>query len=121
MHELALAEGLVDAVTERLPGTKISEVRLEIGALSGVVPDSLRFCFDLATEGTTLEGASLQITEPGIQVECRTCGDTFVPDGAGGSGARGARGAPILLCPCGSADVAVLSGQQLTITSVRVA
>jgi hydrogenase nickel incorporation protein HypA/HybF len=118
MHELAIAEGLVDAVTERLPGTKISEVRLEIGALSGVVADSLRFCFDLATEGTELEGASLQITEPGIQVECRTCGDTFVPDGAGGSGARGV---PILLCPCGSADVKVLSGQQLTITSVKVA
>ncbi len=112
MHELAIAEGLVDAVTERLPGTKISEVRLEIGALSGVVADSLRFCFDLATEGTALEGASLQITEPGIQCECRSCGDTFVPDGPGG---------PILLCPCGSADVAVLSGQQLTITSVKVA
>ena len=40
------------------------------------------------------------------------------PDGAGGSGARGV---PILLCPCGSADVKVLSGQQLTITSVKVA
>jgi hydrogenase nickel incorporation protein HypA/HybF len=118
MHELAVAEGLVDVVTERLPGTKISEVRLEIGALSGVVPDSLRFCFDLATEGTTLEGASLQITEPGTECECRTCGQTFAPDAPGGSGARGA---PILLCPCGSADVAVLSGQQLTITSVRVA
>jgi hydrogenase nickel incorporation protein HypA/HybF len=118
MHELAVAEGLVDEVTERLPGTKISEVRLEIGPLTGVVADSLRFCFDLATEGTTLEGASLQITEPAVKCECRTCGDTFVPDGAGGSGARGA---PILLCPCGSADVAVLSGQQLTITSVKVA
>jgi len=109
MHELAIAEGLIDVVTQRLPGTKIAEVRLEIGALSGVVADSLRFCFDLATEGTTLEGAQLQITEPGIRCECRTCGEEFAPDG------------PILLCPCGSADVTVLSGQQLTITSVKVA
>jgi hydrogenase nickel incorporation protein HypA/HybF len=109
MHELAIAEGLVDAVTERLPGTKIAEVRLEIGALSGVVADSLRFCFDLATEGTALEGACLQITEPGVHCECRTCGAAFAPDDA------------ILLCPCGSADVSVLSGQQLTITSVKVA
>ena len=109
MHELAIAEGLVDAVTRRLPGTKIAEVRLEIGALSGVVADSLRFCFDLATEGTTLDGAQLQITEPGIQCTCRSCGAAFAPDG------------PILLCPCGSADVTVQSGQQLTITSVRVA
>ena len=109
MHELAIAEGLIDVVTQRLPSTKIAEVRLEIGALSGVVADSLRFCFDLATEGTTLEGAQLQITEPGIRCECRTCGEEFAPDG------------PILLCPCGSADVTVLSGQQLTITSVKVA
>ena len=109
MHELAVAEGLVDAVTERLPGTKISEVRLEIGALSGVVPDSLRFCFDLATEGTGLAGARLEITEPPAQCRCRTCGSEFQPD------------SPIVLCPCGSPDAAVLSGEQLKIVSVSVA
>ena len=58
MHELAITEGLVDAVTERLPGGEVTCVRLEIGALSGVVADSVRFCFDLVTEGTNLEGAS---------------------------------------------------------------
>jgi hydrogenase nickel incorporation protein HypA/HybF len=109
MHELAIAEGLVDAVTERLPGTPIASVRLEIGALSGVVADSLRFCFDLATEGTILEGALLEIIEPASRCECRACGEDFEPDG------------PIMLCPCGSANVSVVSGQQLTITSVKVA
>jgi hydrogenase nickel incorporation protein HypA/HybF len=109
MHELAIAEGLVDAVTDRLPGTAIASVRLEIGALSGVVADSLRFCFDLATEGTSLEGALLEISEPPAECECRTCGKGFSPDG------------PIVLCPCGSADVTVVSGQQLIITSVKVA
>ena len=92
---------MVDAVTERLPGTPITGVRLEIGALSGVVADSIRFCFDLATEGTTLEGARLEITEPPARCQCRTCGEEFAPDD------------PIVLCPCGSADVTVLSGEQL--------
>ena len=55
MHELAITEGVVAAVTEKLPDTKITCVRLEIGALSGVVADSVRFCFDLVTEGTNLE------------------------------------------------------------------
>jgi hydrogenase nickel incorporation protein HypA/HybF len=109
MHELAIAEGLVDAVTGRLPGTAIASVRLEIGALSGVVADSLRFCFDLATEGTALEGALLEISEPPAECECRACGKEFSPDGQ------------IVLCPCGSADVTVVSGQQLIITSVKVA
>jgi hydrogenase nickel incorporation protein HypA/HybF len=68
MHELAIIEGVIDTVTERLPDAQITCVRLEIGALSGVVPDALRFSFELATEGTNLHGADLEIAEiPGSQ------------------------------------------------------
>jgi hydrogenase nickel incorporation protein HypA/HybF len=109
MHELAITEGVVAAVTERLPEAKVTLVRLEIGALSGVVADSVRFCFDLVTEGTNLEGASLEIVEPVASCRCRSCCAQFAPDG------------PILLCPCGSADVAVESGADLRILSVKVA
>jgi hydrogenase nickel incorporation protein HypA/HybF len=63
VHELAIIEGVIDTVTERLPEAKITCVRLEIGALSGVVADALRFSFELATEGTSLQGADLEITE----------------------------------------------------------
>jgi hydrogenase nickel incorporation protein HypA/HybF len=63
VHELAIVEGVIDTVTERLPEAKITCVRLEIGALSGVVADALRFSFELATEGTSLQGADLEITE----------------------------------------------------------
>ncbi|HUD38710.1 MAG TPA: hydrogenase maturation nickel metallochaperone HypA [Streptosporangiaceae bacterium] len=109
MHELAITEGVVAAVTDRLPDAKVTSVRLEIGALSGVVADSVRFCFDLVTEGTALAGATLEITEPPASCRCRACGAEFAPDW------------PILLCPCGSADVAVLSGADLRILSVQVA
>jgi hydrogenase nickel incorporation protein HypA/HybF len=109
VHELAITEGLVDAVTERLPGARVTCVRLEIGALSGVVADSVRFCFDLVTAGTDLEGAKLEIFRlPGL-CQCRACGHDFEPDG------------PFTLCPCGSAEVTVLAGQDLKITSVQVA
>ena len=108
MHELAITEGVVQAVTERLPGTPIARVNLEIGAMSGVVADSVRFCFDMVTEGTTLEGARLNISQPPARCRCRDCAAEFEPDG------------PIPLCDCGSADVAVLSGQELRITSVEV-
>ena len=108
MHELAIAEGLVDTVTGRLPDARITCVRLEIGALSGVVADSVRFCFDLVTEGTNLEGASLEISQPPARCSCRVCGSEFEPDG------------PIALCPCGSAEITVLAGQDLLITSVQV-
>jgi hydrogenase nickel incorporation protein HypA/HybF len=109
VHELAITEGVVSAVMERLPEAKVTGVRLEIGALSGVVADSVRFCFDLVTQGTNLDGATLDIVEPAAACECRECGAEFAPDW------------PILACPCGSADVAVLSGADLRILSVQVA
>jgi hydrogenase nickel incorporation protein HypA/HybF len=109
VHELAITQAVVDQVRGRLPGARITCVRLEIGALSGVVADSVRFCFDLVTEGTLLAGARLEITQPPARCRCQACGQSFEPD------------EPILLCPCGSADVTVESGDQLTITSVQVA
>jgi len=109
VHELAVTESLVDAVSERLPGQRVTCVRLEIGALSGVVADSVRFCFDLVTEGTSLEGARLEIAQPPAQCHCRICGADFGPAG------------PIVICPCGSAEVTVLAGQDLRILSVQVA
>ncbi len=109
MHELAIAEGVVAAVLERLPEAKVTGVRLEIGMLSGVLASPLRFCFDLVTDGTNLEGATLDIDEPAASCECRDCGAKFELD------------CPIVLCDCGGADVAVLSGTELRIVSVQVA
>ena len=110
VHELAITEGVVDAVTERLPDARITCVRLEIGALSGVVADSVRFCFDLVTEGTTWRAPRLEITEPPGAVQLPVL-------------RRRVRSptARSLLCPCGSADVAVLAGQELRSRSVQVA
>jgi hydrogenase nickel incorporation protein HypA/HybF len=109
VHELAITAGLVDAVSTRLPGQRITCVRLEVGAMSGIVADSLLFCFDLVTEGTPLQGATLEIAQQPAVCHCRLCGTDFEPDGQ------------IALCPCGSAEVTVLAGQDLKITSVQVA
>lgn len=109
MHELAITEGVVAAVTERLPDARVTCVRLQVGALCGVVADSVRFCFDLVTQGTNLAGALLEIEQSPAVCRCASCGSEFAPDW------------PIMACECGSADVAVLSGQELKILSVEVA
>lgn len=109
MHELAIAQGVIDQITERLPGDRVKRVCLEIGSLSGVVADSLLFCFDLAADGTNLAGASLEIREEAARCHCRACARDFTTDGM------------LPLCPCGSADVSVLSGEDLRIISVQVA
>jgi hydrogenase nickel incorporation protein HypA/HybF len=106
MHELAITESVVAAVTERTGGARVAVVRLRIGRLSGVFPDAVLFCFDLAAAGTPLEGASLEIEQPGGRAHCRSCGSDFGLDD------------PILLCPCGSADVEVVAGRELAVASV---
>jgi hydrogenase nickel incorporation protein HypA/HybF len=109
MHELAIMASVVDAVLERLPGRQIASVTLEVGRVSGIEPDALRFCFELVTSGTGLEGAELEIMEPSARAQCRSCGTEFEVSSR------------ILLCECGSADVRLDGGDQLAIRSVRMA
>ncbi|MCU1613377.1 MAG: hypA [Frankiales bacterium] len=109
MHELAISQSVVDAVLARTGDAQVTLLRLDVGRLSGVVPDALRFCFDLVVEGTSLEGARLLIDEPPGLGHCRDCGADFGLD------------VPILLCPCGSADVEVTGGRDLLVRSVEVA
>ena len=63
VHELAITESVIEAITARVGDTKVTRVLLEIGKLSGVVPDAVRFCFDIAADGTSLVGAALEIIE----------------------------------------------------------
>lgn len=108
MHELSIAETVVEAVLERAGGQHVTLVRLRIGKLSGVVPDALQFCFGLATDGTPLKGAGPDIEETDGRVRCRTCDrESAMYD-------------MTLLCECGSADVEVISGRELQLTSVEV-
>ena len=108
MHELSITQSIVEAVLDRTGDRKVTVVNLTIGRLSGVVPEAVRFCFDLVADGTPLAGAELRIEEPVGAAVCRSCAQEFeLAD-------------PIPLCRCGSADVSILRGRELSVTSVKV-
>ncbi len=108
MHELAIAESVIDAVTAKTGSAPVTSVRLEVGVLSGVLTDALRFSFEVAAAGTPLEGAELVVDQPAGRARCADCGSDFgLPD-------------LILLCPCGSSNVRVTGGDELRILSVEV-
>ena len=105
---MAITTEIVDLVTRRTPGRRVARVRLRVGELSGVVVDAVRFCFEVATAGTSLEGAELDVVDVLGLLVCRTCGtESRCPD-------------RILLCPCGSADVSVIAGEELTVAGVEL-
>lgn len=108
MHELAITESIVAAVTEKLPNASIRRVRVQVGRLSGIVPDALLFCFELATTGTSLQGAELDIVSSPGRGRCRDCLAEFDTDEL------------IVVCACGGVDVEVLGGRELLIREVEV-
>ncbi len=109
MHELAITQSVVETVTRRTGDARVACVRLRVGLLAGVSADAMRFCFELVTAGTPLQGAELDIEQPPGRAVCRSCGESFQ------------LGDLILLCPCGSADVELLSGRELAVASVVLA
>jgi hydrogenase nickel incorporation protein HypA/HybF len=109
MHELALAQEIVDQVAGRAGGARVVRVVLQIGKLAVVLPDALRFCFDLAAEETPLAGARLDIIEIPGRARCRACDGQVTLD------------RPFGRCECGSTDLEWLSGEELVIKEFEVA
>ena len=81
MHELAIAQSIVEAIEAKASecnATHVKGVRLKIGEASGVVTDSLTFCFEmLASLDPTLAGAQLLIDTMPHRAYCRHCDREF--------------------------------------------
>lgn len=75
MHELSIALSIIAMAEEeaRQRGVQVNAIHLKLGTLSGVVKDALLFSYDLACEGTLLEGSRLLIEEVPTVVFCSTC------------------------------------------------
>jgi hydrogenase nickel incorporation protein HypA/HybF len=109
MHELGIASDVIDTVCTRGGGARVTRVVLEIGRLSAVLPDAIRFCFELVAVGTLAEGAQLEIIETPGRARCRACSAEVVLE------------RPFGRCACGGTDLEWLSGEELTIKEMEVA
>lgn len=80
MHELGIMQNIVNSVEEYADEnhiTEIAKVIVEVGQISGVVPESLEFCFGVCTKDTVLEGALLEIERVPAIGRCKQCGEEF--------------------------------------------
>lgn len=110
MHELSLCRAIAGVVRPHAEGRRVDVVRVQVGALRQVVPESLTFCWGLVREHEAMPDAELELEFVAAQVQCRGCG----------------RQSEIasrfsVACPmCGSADVVVTRGEEFMVTSVDV-
>jgi hydrogenase nickel incorporation protein HypA/HybF len=112
MHELSIAQNIVEIIQEHVPRNGlplVKNVKLKIGELAGVVPDSLEFCFDAITERTPMHNAVLVVEHVPFVVECRKCGKVSKND-VGTS----------LCAGCGSDETRMVSGNELLVMAIEV-
>lgn len=112
MHEMALAEGILQIVEDTARANAASRVRsvlLEIGALSHVEPSALRFCLDAVTRGTVAEGARIDVLATAGRAWCLPCGESVVLARLGDA------------CPrCGSYQLQVTQGEEMKVKEIEV-
>lgn len=108
MHELAITESVVERVSECVGTARVVRLVLEVGALTAVVPDAIRFCFELCARGTPCEDATVDIVVVPGRGLCLACDvERELP-------ALGVE------CPCGSLSVQITRGQELRVREVEV-
>ena len=113
MHEMGIALQIIEIATASLPAdlghARVAQVNLKVGKLAAIVPESLRFCFDVAIKDTPLAGAKLAIEEMPVVAKCKDCNAQWTID------------EPVFICnTCESGSLEILSGRELDIESIEV-
>lgn len=77
MHEMSITQGIIEVCEKNASGRKVVALEVEIGVLSGVVPEAVEFCFEACSSGTLLEGAALTINRIAGRGCCLDCAAEF--------------------------------------------
>ena len=112
MYEVGVMQDALDTALQhaaRRGASRIHRLSLRLGALSGVVPESLTFAFDVVARGTIAEGATLDIETVPLVCHCVACANDFRPPGW------------VFECPgCGHLSTQVRQGRELELASLEV-
>lgn len=112
MHEVSMMQNTLDiaiAQAKQNNAKKIDLLTMNIGKLSGVVPEALEFAFDVLIQGTMAENAHLEIKTIPVVCRCQKCGRDFQPE------------AYIYQCPdCEQISSDVISGRELELDSLVI-
>ena len=108
MHEMGITRNIISIVSEHAKGAPVKRVSLEIGKLSAVLPDAIRFCFDVCSKGTELENADLEIIEIAGRKRCQDCQLITETQAVFGP------------CDCGSWNTTPIAGEELRVKEMEL-
>ena len=109
MHELSMAQGILNAVLETAEANdaiKVTDMVVEIGKLAMLNPEQLKFMLGVLCKDTIAENADIIIEDIDVEIKCHNC--DF-------------EGIPMILCPkCESHRVEVLNGRDVTVKNISI-
>ncbi|UCD64103.1 MAG: hydrogenase maturation nickel metallochaperone HypA [Candidatus Zixiibacteriota bacterium] len=112
MHELAIANSIVDTVLDEAARRNlkaITAVGLRVGDLTDIVPEALEFGFSAIISNTPLQGVRLEIERVPLGGTCRACSESFDIKEM------------VFACPrCGSGKIKIDRGEELDIAYIEV-
>lgn len=112
VHELSIAENILSIVGRYVPEGErpfVRSVKVSIGAQAGIVPDSLKFCFEAVVSESPFPAATLVIENVPFTIRCRTCGAISSPEDG-----------TLLCASCGSSDAEITGGTEMRVVEVEV-
>jgi hydrogenase nickel incorporation protein HypA/HybF len=110
MHEIGLAEAVLDAVERRAAGRPIRRARVRAGVLLRISEPAFAQAFALVAAGTVADGAHLELVIMPVRLACRSCGRTTESDEL------------LAVCPeCGGTDIDIEDGDGLVLESIQPA
>ena len=112
MHELGITESIVNIALDKAKeaqASKITQINLVVGELSGFVPDCIQFYFEFLSKDTIAQEAKLHFAPTPAQLSCRNCSTVFHPQDT------------LWSCPkCQSRGVEIVGGRDLYVQSLEV-
>ncbi len=109
MHEMAIAQSVIEIASRHADGRRVIRVELRVGHLRQVVPSCLAFSFELAAMGTPVEGAELAMELIPARGRCRQCAVESV-----------LAAFPLQCEACGGFDLRIVAGEELEVESLEI-
>lgn len=112
MHELSVAQNIIEIVKENVPEKDLRNVKtisLEVGEFSGIIPDSLEYCFDVIKADASLGNSKMEIKKIPFVLFCDDC-KSETTNNMG-----------IRFCEkCNSSNTRIISGTDMQIINVEL-
>jgi hydrogenase nickel incorporation protein HypA/HybF len=109
VHELAITQNLLDIALQHASDRKIKGITIVIGELSGIMEDSVRFCFEVVAANTAAQGAALTFRTVPAHLRCARCALDFKMENGDWA------------CPgCGNLGGKVVQGRECYMESIEV-